>query len=362
MVPAAITRWAAFVCALSAPARPTPADIEALISNGQLEAAEAAIASLEPAAQARFTGLLALEREAYDRAIDAFNRAVAETEPPDPRLYLYLAHAQLLAGRPGPALAAAREARGIAGVMLAQPLLEARAHQALGSAAEAYAVLIRAAAAFPGEPRPLLELAVLTHKQGIHGETRRWTSRLLAQTENDATLDRDMALSLFQLLASDRKGLPLLEAVAARYPRDGQIKAALAHAYAESDHRYAAARLFEAATRSGSNHAYAAADQFRLAGRYGDALRINREVRDPSRRKLQRLTILFEAQAYARVIAIGGALTEPAAVYRQAYAHYALGNRSRAAERLRTLLGTDSEYAAEAQRLLEAMNLEPEAR
>ncbi len=362
MVSPAMISWA-LLWALGAPANPTPADIEAMISNGQLEAAEAAIESLDPANQARFAGLLALERKAYGRAINAFKQAVAATEPPDPRLQLYLAHAHLLAGSPGPALEAVRKARDVAGILLAQPLLEARAHQALGSVAEAYAVLVRATGAFPGEPRPLLELAVLTQSEGLGNEARRWTSRLLAMTENDASaLDRDMALALFQLLSLDRRGLPLLEAVAARYAREGRVQAALAHAYAETGNRYAAARLFETATRLGRRHAFEAADQFRLAGRYRDALRINREVRDHQRRRRQRLTILFEAQDYARVVAIGEGLTDPGAVYRQAYAHYALGNRSRAAERLRTLLVRDSEYTAGARKLLEAMNLEPEAR
>lgn len=353
----------ALLLGLSA-ADPSPtAEVKALLEAGKSAEAAAALETLPEAMRPRFEGLLALEEGDPARAAEAFERALAAGETEDPALRLHLAHAYLLSDRPEAALEAVEAASAVASTLVAQPLIEARARRALGDKAGAYAVLARAAGTFADEIRPHLELVALAEEVGLRHHARAFTARLL-EVGPDA-LEPDAALAVFHLLVQDPEALPLLEAVARRFPADPELTSRLAHAYARAEKWYASARLFEEATRLGGTFAFEAADQYRMAGRFRDALRLNARVED-DRRSAQRLTILFEAGAYARVVALTDPPQDPASIYRRAYAHYNLGHRSRAATLARSLLEVEEEeaaaYQASARALLEAMGLteEPE--
>jgi len=327
----------------------TPADVAALIEAGRIEQASALIEELPEAFRPRFSGLVDLAERRPEAAIRHL-RAALEAEGEQPVLRLYLAHAQLLLGQPRAALEEAERARALAETVLAQPLVEARARRELDDLAGAFATLERATKAFPEESQPWLDLASVAKEAGLDGAAREAAARL-----STAALDRDTALALFELLHSDPKARPLLEALAARFPRDAELRANLAYAYAAAEAYLAAARLFEQATRLGGDYAFEAADQYRVAARYPDALRLNARVKDPARRARQRLDILFDDRAYARVVTLAAraAPEAPEARYRVAYAHYALGERARATDLCRGLL--DTGYAAPARALLKAM-------
>lgn len=345
-------------------ASPEPLEeIQRHLDRGQLDEATGLLEELTEPVRSRFEGLIALRRNEPRRAADAFERATVAAEEDDAILWLHLAHARLLADEPEGALQAAEKAKSARSGLVAQPLLEARALEALGDRPGAYAVLVEAVERFPEETRPLLELAALAHDADLRGVTRRWALRYVERTRaSGRALDLEEAEALFDLCSSDPEALSLLETVAAHFPRNGALKARLARAWAEQERWSAAARLFEEATRLGSNHAFEAADQLRLSGRHEAALRMNALVADPERRTSQRLTILFESRAYARVVAMPQPPDEPASLYRRAYAHHALGQRSRAATLARELVergeGSDSAYVDSAQSLLEAMGWE----
>lgn len=336
------------------------ATAEALLEAGDLEAAAEAIRNLPFPTKDRLQGRLELERGAPDRAAAAFMRARAAVDVDDPALVIHLAHAQLLAEAPRAALRTLDGLSEAGQAFVAGPLIAARAHRAVGENAQAYDLLHEAVAAFPHEVRPRLELMALCRDLELMREARRQATKVLAAPTELETLE---GLALFDLLAEDDEALALLERVAARFPRSAEVKARLASAYAGRRRWLAAARLFEAATQLGGNFAFEAADQYRMAGRHRQALRLSHQVADPDRRRAQRWTVLFEAGAYARVVARPDPPTDRASQYRQAYAHYALGHRDRAATLARKLLqegGPEDAIAPSAGALLEALGLSAE--
>ena len=90
-----------------------------------------------------------------------------------------------------------------------------------------------------------------------------------------------------------------------------------------------------------------------MAGRYRDALRMNSHVPSNQKQRAQRVSILFEQEQYARIVALKEDFEDPALGYRVAYSHYAVGNYSAASARARTLLKT--RYRDEASALLKAI-------
>lgn len=322
-------------------------NIQVLIDAKKWDEAEAQLATLSSTNRPRFEGLIAEGRDQPALAADAFERALVET-PDVPEIHLHAAHAYFKLEQFEAVLRHARGAVSLRDEAVAQPLLEARALQALNRDSEAYIVLTRACEAYQSDPRPCFEFATLAHRKKLLQDVRRVARKLVALAS-----DRDAMLPLFHLLYGDRDGLPILEQVVAQYPKDAEIRALLAHVYARDGRWFTAARLFEEATIMGGKYAYESADQYRMAGRYKNALRMNGQAASSQTQRVQRLSILFEQQRYARIVSMPGTFTEPAALYRVAYAHYAVGEHGKAKRTARKLLETS--YAEEAAALLDAI-------
>lgn len=324
-----------------------PPNVQTLIDAKRWDAAEAQLKSLPALARPRFEGLIAQGRGDSESASRAFEQALVAT-PGIPQLHLHAAHAYFQLKRFKDVLRHAQAASSLRDEVIAQPLLEARALEGLGRDGEAYKVLLHACQTYTKEYRPWLELAVLTHRKGLIHEVIRAAREVLARNP-----DRGAVLALFQLLYAERTAMPLLEALAARYPGDSELRAHLAHAYARNRRWFSAARLFEEATALGGNYRFEAADQYRMAGRYDHALRINGQMPTSDAQRMQRVAILFEQQQYARIVAMRVAFKDVGSRYRVAYSYYAVGDVAEATERLGALLGTS--YSEEAAALLQAM-------
>lgn len=329
-------------------------EISDLVAHGRLDEAtrRLADATLPEGARHRLAGWIALRRGELPIAIDELERALA-IGPDDPTLRLYLASARLEHGDPRGALETLAGTESLATSTVAQPLLHARVLTANGNFDEAYRVLQSAATRFPNDQAPQLEAMALCASQQLPACARSWAEQL----GDDDSLDRDTALAIFAATWRDRNALPLLERLAGRWPDDAELTARLAHAWSAQQKWYAAARLFETATRRGGDYAFEAADQYRLAGFDARALALNAEVTDPRRRLGQRIDILFAAGKYARVVALAASAADvgldDAVRMRIAHAHWQLGQHVQATAAARALL--DSSEATSARALLRAM-------
>ena len=193
----------------------------------------------------------------------------------------------------------AKAASGLKAQTIAQLLLTSRALEGLGRDAEAYTVLTQASKDFKSAFRPWLELAALAHRKGLQNEVRRAAEQVMGRNP-----DRDAQIVLFHLLYGDPKGLTLLEQIVAQSPEDPQLRGLLAHAFAGDRAVVDRGTTFEEATALGGAYAFEAADQYRMAGRYRNALRMNDAVSKSVTQIEQRVSILFERQEYARIVAM----------------------------------------------------------
>ncbi|MBV70756.1 MAG: hypothetical protein CMH52_05345 [Myxococcales bacterium] len=322
-------------------------NIQTLIDQKRWVDASAQLASAEPTARPRYEGLIAQGQGQPKAAAQAFERALVQT-PNVPQLHLHAAHAYFQLKQFEDVLRHARAASALKTQAVVQPLLEARALEGLNKDAEAYSVLLNAGIHFKTAYRPWLELAALAHRKKLANEVRRAAREVLARKP-----DRAAILSLFHLLYGDRDAIPILEQIIAQNPTDADLRAHLGHVYAGEQRWLSAARLFEEATDLGGRYAFEAADQYRMAARHRDALRLNGLVPSSQRQLAQKVSILFEQEQYARIVAIDADFKDPAMGYRVAYSHYAVGDYSAAYTHARALL--KSRYRAEATALLKAI-------
>ena len=331
----------AIIVLLSAP------NIHELIEAKKWDEAEAKLVTVSPGTRPRLEGLIAQGRGQSAKAAEAFERALVAT-PGVPQIHLHAAHAYFQLGQFNEVLRHARAAQSIKNEAVAQPLLEARALEALKRDGDAYVVLNHACNAYQEDFRPCLELAALAHRKELTLEVRRAVRRTLSLGP-----DRDACRAAFHLLKKDPPALPLLEQIVALYPKDAEFRGLLAHVYANHQKWFSAARLFEEAVRLGGNYAFEAADQYRMAGQYGHALRMNGKAAATQAQRIQRLSILFEQKRYARIVAMKTPFKDLGSRYRIAYAHYAVGDDNGALRHAQALL--DTSYREEATALIKAL-------
>ena len=322
-------------------------NVQALVDGQEWDELEAQLTLMPPESRLRFEGLIAMGRGQPARAAMAFEDALKST-PAVPELHLHAAHAYFQLKEFEAVLRHARSASSLAEEVIAQPLLEARALEALKRHGEAYSILVRACQTFEKEYRPWLELAALAHRRELKSEVRRTALKAWSLQP-----DRTAAIAIFHLLYGDPDALHIVEQIAAAYPDDPEFRALLGHMYAGERYWFSAARLFEEATQLGGQYAFEAADQYRMAERYDDALRMNRLANAGQKQIKQRISILFEQEQYARIVAMNASVDEPGIQYRLAYSHYAIGEYAAARRHAKALLKTS--YRDEASALIQAM-------
>ncbi|MEL6543724.1 MAG: tetratricopeptide repeat protein [Myxococcota bacterium] len=336
------------LCLLAVGTESEVSEVERLIEVGEFDTASALLDTSEaPAALvARLRGVIAMEKGEFDRAAAHFEQVLSEYQG-EPSTSLYLAHVYLELGR-------AKEAQGLLDALssldvVASSLVRARVERALGRNGEAYETLLRALESFPKTVAPLLDLAELCATLKLSSELGRWVRA--ASVHPALTLDQ--ALALIDVSYDVPRMLPATEALLARFPDSGVLRAHLAYAYSAAQLHVAAARLFEEASRLGANTAFEAADQYRVVGSLEDALRLNSVVTPAKRRVNQRVSILFSSRRMGRVLALEAEAEREGVLsdqnrYRFAYAHYSVGNFQRALDSARELLDTDWREGAQA--------------
>ena len=313
--------------------------VEALITAGETDKAQAALADAEfsPIVVATLQGRLALAQGKPARAETRFRQAL-KLAPDHAPLRILVAHATLAQGKHRAVLEVLDGLDADLGIAL----LRAAAHEGLGDEAAAYRTLVGAKTAVVARR----QLVVLCAEHGRFEAARQW-----AKTLTRAQLGRDLALAILQRIRNDPGAEVFGQWLAAGFPRDREIQAQLGWIYGAQGHHRAAARSF---AKAGRRYAFEAAEHHRVAGEFRSALRMNAHVEHVGKRGRQRFDILFEQGAMAKAIAASRGVTlSPRRRYNLAYAHYALQEYADASKLARGLLAT--EEAARARSLLRAM-------
>lgn len=324
-----------------------------------LDELEADSAELDRAELARLRGLAEHGVARYADAARSFSRAI-ELGRRDDATWIALVDAELLAGRPGAALARLADAPASAAASRRARTIEAHAHHALGARVRALEVIDDSRARFGADATlERLEVRVLL-ELGLHHSTVAAATKRLERDDADP----QEALSTAALLSSrraPRRAVEVLEAAMLRFPESRALREGLAKAWLAAGETATAARVLGPIVLEDPGVARVAAELARRAGRATDALRINGLVESPTDKARQRLELLVESERFGQAVALDarlsrlGLLDDQKTTYALAYAHYAAGDRRRLEELLSALTEPELfERAVVIRRALEA--------
>ncbi|MBX3725034.1 MAG: hypothetical protein KF823_03855 [Xanthomonadales bacterium] len=309
-----------------------------LLSDGHADRAAGVLdrIDLERAARdrrfdwARYHTLRALIAQAgddADAAITSFEAAIAASEAivaaraagerprnedpsfgtVDDLVYLYLAQAHFNHDRHREAIAVLQRAGdrrdGLAGAWN----LRAHAHWLVGEQQQAFDLLARASARFPGNASFLRRTVFYLVETGLFQEASRVGADYLAQAEAGAADYLAIGTALRRSRALD-EAIVLLETGRLRHPDDDALAKALAQALLDRGRPLAAAEVLARVAERDPALTAEAAELFRRAGHLQRALNLNARVPETERRLKQRVGLLLQQRRYDLVAGMEEAL------------------------------------------------------
>lgn len=314
-----------------------------LTRDGEYARAESALGHVDTAAKDvdlvqyhTLRGLLALEQQQMERAVPAFQAAIAAGEV-DPLVYLYLAQAQFGLDHYRDALAALDAAGDNVQALSGAWLMRAHAHWKLGEKQAALDTLGTASGRFPANLAFQRRQVFYLIEAGLNVEAAELGRAYLARAQGNVEDTIAIGTALRRAGGFD-EALGFLEAARLRYRDDTGIAKALAQTWLEHGDPLAAAEIMADAARVDPALNLEAAELFRRAGHYARALTLNARVGDSAKKLKQRIGILIPMRRYDEVtasesaLARAGLLADEDVRYALAYAWYRVGDHV-AAER-----------------------------
>lgn len=311
-----------------------------MIRDGNLDRAETALEMIDPDHPGTdlvrlytLTGILALYREDYTAAAEAFDTAAGYGDI-DREMFPYLAYAYFMTGEYTKATEAAE---GVEDLMQ-QPemlILLIRSLQAVENHRKAFALLEDAMEVYPQRSEfHRLRISLLSD---LHLPGRATAG---GRTYLDR-VDRSAEAYLFVGETLRRAGavpeaLPILEEGLLQYPDNADLAYCLGECYDGLGSSHPAGQLFARAAGLDSRYAPYAADFFSRRGRNDRALYFADRIEDGAERLKQRFYILVRAGEYERALVLDEDLAElfpeddPRLTYYRAYMHYRLKNNEQA--------------------------------
>lgn len=371
-------------CAARGGADPEPADPAAadpggrlalaalLLKDGHAERAAGVLREVDPSAEGldlprlhTLRGLVALHQGEHAAAVEALEAALAAGQT-EPVVHVYLAQARYALDEPAAALAALEAAGDAWRDMPGAHRMRIHCRWRLGRPAAAFAALAEAEARFPGDAELAKQRVLYLLELGLGRE---------AVAAGEAYLDRaggtaEAHLALGEALRRSRQAddaARVLETARLRFPEEGRVRVALAHAHLEAGRPRSAAVVLEEAAWREPRYLAEAAELYRRAGQVERALYLNAELRDQAAKARQRLGLLLERGDHERAAALAprlsrlGLLDDEEVRYALAYVCYRTGDLDRAAERLRGITRPDLFGAAsELRKAIDAERARPE--
>lgn len=321
---------------------------EILLRDGAVDRADAALAEVDPTAEAvdlaryhTVRGLIAAQRGELKTAAAAFEEALAAGQT-EPMVVIYLAQAYF-------AEEAWRKvvdtiARGGEAVLdlTAAWSMRAHAHWMLGERQQALDQLSRAADRFPANTTFTRRQVFYLIEAGLHQEAARVARALLARGDVGADEYATLGAALRRARAFD-EAKTILEVARLRFPDDQNVAKALAQVYLESGQTLAAAEILNQVALVDPALLPEAAELYRRAGFPMQALALNARVPDSAKKLKQRIGILVELRRYEQIAGMAaaleraGLLTDEDVRYALAFAYFRGGDFERAERHLAAL-------------------------
>jgi tetratricopeptide (TPR) repeat protein len=323
-----------------------------LASDGDYEKAEiefakvdAAVPELDLVKYHTLAGLIALNRQRPEDAVQAFEAAIAAGQS-EPTIYLYLAQAQFGLERYSDVLATLDKAGAVFDTLPAVQLMRAQAHWLLKDHQRAFATLAEGGRRFPDNTQFLRREVFFLMELGLYQEAAERSQRYLAVAEGK----EEDYVAIGHALKRARQyeaALSFLESARLKFPGSENVIKVLAATWLEHGQPLAAGELMYRASLANPALKPEAAELFRRAKLYARALAVNAGILDQPIKLKQRLGILVELGRFAEVRGMEDALTrtrlldEEPVRYALAYALYKEGDFERAEFHLARLTKPD---------------------
>jgi predicted Zn-dependent protease len=323
-----------------------------LARDGEYERAEAALRQADPDAEDTdrikywtVAGLIALNSNRPDDAIDALQRAIAAGQS-EPLIHLYLAQAYFGRERWADAIdaldAASEATEGLAGTYL----MRSHALWMLDRRQQAMDTLAAAQLRFPANSAFLRRQVFYLIEAGLFQEASRLGREYLQRSEGSLEDYVTIGQALRRARSFD-ESLRFLETARLKFPDADAPARALAQTYMEAGQPLAAAELLAGLAESQPELLPEAAELLRRAGQRARALNLNTRVIDQPKKLKQRVGILLEMRRYDQVTGLEDALFRAGLLgdedirYALAYAFFQAGDFSAAERHLAALTRAD---------------------
>jgi tetratricopeptide (TPR) repeat protein len=348
-----------------------------LIGDGNYQRARGVLAGVDAADPAidrvryhSLDGLVALNLDELARAERAFEQALEagaqREEPPPDVIWLYLAQARFgQQDYPG-TLEALDGANPDTTDLASVYLMRAQSHWQMGELEAAWRVLSSGPGRFPDRAGDFTRQQVfLLVEQGLYQEAAHLGQRFLAL--GGATVNDAVAIgNALREAGETEQALRILEAARLEDSDNIRLARVLAQTWLDREHVLPAADILHEAARHDPTLMAEAAELYRRAGWLMQALTLNAQVIDQSRKLKQRLAIFIELGRFDQAAGMEpdlvrtGLLTEEDIRYALAYALFKTGRYEQAESHLSQLTRNDLfRKANELRRAMEQCRDEP---
>ncbi len=306
-----------------------------LLRSGDYERAWGVINTIDTKTQAKeayryFTlrGLIALNREAFADARDAFINAAAQSKA-EPMVHIHLARAYY-GLRDYAACIREIDLGGETGTgQVTVWLLKSAAYWQAGDQQNSWSTLLAARERFPDERRLPRQQFMLLAEMGLYQEAMTLGSDYFQHFNPEA---QDSIAFAQTLLAGGQvdQAISLLETARLRFADSIKVKQVLAHAYLKQKRYHSAADLLEEAAQGDSALIADAAELRRKSRQPQRALYLNTLVREQDKKLKQRLALLIESGRFSEAVQMDaalkrvGLLDNQEILYALAYANFKL--------------------------------------
>ncbi|NRA64905.1 MAG: tetratricopeptide repeat protein [Pseudobacteriovorax sp.] len=271
-----------------------------LVKDGDYQRAESVLANVPEDEQDTtpyllVKGLLNLYQERFDVAVEVFSEVV-KNPVEDRYVWIYLGQAYFGKKDYQRTLETFSQAADLSQSIPSVIIIKARAQWELNQKEVAWQTLHQ----YPNYNTDIRFIRLRVEwliSSGLVQQAFRITEETIYQNKN--TIAELIALpTLFAREAAIRESIRLFEILRLSYPENINLAVTLAYAYAKAGKYHTAGDLFQSVALRDHSFSYQAVELYRKAGRYKEALRINRRVKDQSKKFQQRLSILIADGAF----------------------------------------------------------------
>lgn len=312
------------------------------------------------------SGLLALKAQAYEQAIDHFERAMQAGQTDD-MVFVYLAQAYFGLKDWDRVILSVKNADETGRKFPELTLMRAQAEWSKGRVDQAWRVLDRGRSDHPDHPELLRQQTFALVELGLYQAAVEAGQTYMAKLRDKAQASDYVALAL----AFGRAGQPeqarlFLERGRLSFPDDLELTQHLAHSYREAGMPLAAAEIMQLGSEQHPELMLDAAELYRQGRAPSRALYMNAQVNDQAQKFKQRASILLDAQRFEEVAALSsrlerlGLFEEQSILYAMAYAKFKVGDFAQAEALIKRISDpTLFEYATQLRRMIARCEQDP---